>query len=77
MLKIIIALGLTFAAIIRGDIQDSASYAKNAIFGVTAGFMPLFIDMADVTELVKLVSSLIALVLVSISAYRAWKYKGK
>lgn len=71
----VIGLFVLFGAILRGDIHDQTTYLSNTIFGVIAGFMPLLISMSDITETIKLISSILALFLVSLSTYRAWKYK--
>jgi hypothetical protein len=75
MVKFLFSLGFTAVALIKGDIQNSTTYFSNAILGAIFGFTPIMIEMTSFTETIKLISSLIALLLVSLSTYRAWKHK--
>ena len=75
MVKVLFSLGFTAVALIKGDIHNSTTYFSNAILGTIFGFTPIMIEMTNFTETIKLISSLIALLLVSLSTYRAWKHK--
>tara|TARA_R110000868_G_scaffold393616_1_gene664693 strand:+ start:412 stop:648 length:237 start_codon:yes stop_codon:yes gene_type:complete len=75
MVKVLFSLGFTAVALIKGDIHNSTTYFSNAILGIIFGFTPIMIEMTSFTETIKLISSLIALLLVSLSTYRAWKHK--
>jgi hypothetical protein len=75
MVKVLFSLGVTAVALIKGDIHNSTTYFSNAILGTIFGFTPIMIEMTSFTETIKLISSLIALLLVSLSTYRAWKHK--
>ena len=69
---------LMIYAIIKGNIHSSKEYMANNLFGFLAALTPFFIETIDgLTELVKLITALIALFIAGISAWRAWKFKDK
>ena len=74
----IIGMLLVVSALIKGDIHSNKEYAANAILGVVAGFAPFLLDaIADVTEVFKMLASIAAFGVASISLFRAWKFKEK
>lgn len=69
---------LMIYAVIKGNIHSTKEYAANSIFGIVAALSPFLIDaMEGSTEIVKLITALIALFIAGISAWRAWKFKDK